>query len=62
MMAWTGIARQVHSREGLRYPSDMTDAQWRQQRCGGSGKAWRSISIGRHSLPSPSVRSRTARS
>lgn len=27
-MAWTGIARREHSREGLRYPSDMTDAEW----------------------------------
>lgn len=27
-MAWTGIARHEHSREGLRYPSDMTDAEW----------------------------------
>jgi len=27
-VAWTGIARREHSREGLRYPSDMTDAQW----------------------------------
>lgn len=28
-MAWTGIARQEHSRKGLRYPSDMTDREWR---------------------------------
>lgn len=28
MVAWTGIARREHSREGLRYPSDMTDAEW----------------------------------
>ena len=27
-MAWTGTARREHSREGLRYPSDMTDAEW----------------------------------
>jgi transposase len=27
-MAWTGIARVDHSREGLRYPSDMTDREW----------------------------------
>lgn len=27
-MTWTGIARREHSREGLRYPSDMTDAEW----------------------------------
>ena len=27
-MAWAGIARREHSREGLRYPSDMTDAEW----------------------------------
>jgi len=27
-MAWTGIARLEHSREGLRYPSDMTDREW----------------------------------
>jgi len=27
-MAWTGIARHEHSREGLRYPSDMTDREW----------------------------------
>ena len=26
-MAWTGIARREHSREGLRYPSDMTDGE-----------------------------------
>ncbi|WP_102324117.1 IS5 family transposase [Komagataeibacter saccharivorans] len=28
MVAWTGIARHEHSRKGLRYPSDMTDAGW----------------------------------
>lgn len=28
MVAWTGIARREHSREGLRYPSDMTDVEW----------------------------------
>lgn len=27
-MTWTGIARREHSREGLRYPSDMTDVEW----------------------------------
>ncbi len=27
-MAWTGIARAEHSREGLRYPSDLTDREW----------------------------------
>lgn len=27
-MAWTGIARREHNREGLRYPSDMTDREW----------------------------------
>lgn len=27
-MAWTGIARCEHSREGLRYPSDMMDGEW----------------------------------
>ena len=27
-MAWTGIARDEHSRKGLRYPSDMTDREW----------------------------------
>ena len=27
-MGWTGIARREHSREGLRYPSDMTDREW----------------------------------
>lgn len=27
-MTWTGIARQEHSRKGLRYPSDMTDREW----------------------------------
>jgi transposase len=27
-MAWTGIARLEHSREGLRYPSDLTDREW----------------------------------
>jgi transposase len=27
-VAWTGIARREHSREGLRYPSDMTDTEW----------------------------------
>ena len=27
-MAWTGIARNEHSREELRYPSDMTDREW----------------------------------
>ena len=28
-MGWTGIVRREHSREGLRYPSDMTERQWR---------------------------------
>ena len=28
MVAWTGIARREHSRDGLRYPSDMTDRDW----------------------------------
>jgi hypothetical protein len=28
-MGWTGIARREHSREGLRYPSDMTEREWR---------------------------------
>lgn len=28
MVTWTGIARREHSREGLRYPSDMTDTEW----------------------------------
>jgi len=28
MVTWIGIARREHSREGLRYPSDMTDAEW----------------------------------
>ena len=27
-MTWTGTARREHSREGLRYPSDMTDVEW----------------------------------
>jgi transposase len=27
-MTWTGIARREHSRDGLRYPSDMTDREW----------------------------------
>lgn len=27
-MGWTGIARHEHSREGLRYPSDMTNGEW----------------------------------
>jgi hypothetical protein len=27
-MGRTGIARREHSREGLRYPSDMTDREW----------------------------------
>ena len=27
-MTWTGIARREHSREGLQYPSDMTDVEW----------------------------------
>jgi transposase len=27
-MAWTSIARREHSREGLRYPTDMTDREW----------------------------------
>ena len=26
-MGWTGIARRGHSREGLRYPSDMTERE-----------------------------------
>ena len=28
IMTWTGIARREHSRDGLRYPSDMTDLEW----------------------------------
>lgn len=28
MVTWTGIARREHSREGLRYSSDMTDVEW----------------------------------
>lgn len=28
MVTWTGIARREHSRDGLRYPSDMTDGEW----------------------------------
>ncbi len=28
MVAWIGIARREHSQEGLRYPSDTTDAEW----------------------------------
>ncbi|WP_155820501.1 transposase, partial [Komagataeibacter europaeus] len=28
MVTWTGIARREHSREGLRYPSDMMDGEW----------------------------------
>lgn len=27
-MTWTGIARREHSRDGLRYPSDMTNREW----------------------------------
>ena len=27
-MGWTGIGRREHSREGLRYPSDMTEREW----------------------------------
>jgi len=27
-VAWTDIARREHSREGLRYPSDVTDTEW----------------------------------
>ena len=27
-MAWTGITRREHSRDGLRYPSDLTDREW----------------------------------
>ena len=27
-MGWTGIAQREHSREGLRYPSDMTERGW----------------------------------
>lgn len=28
MVIWTGTARRKHSREGLRYPSDLTDVEW----------------------------------
>jgi transposase len=28
MDTWAVIAPREHSREGLRYPSDMTDAEW----------------------------------
>lgn len=27
-MAWEDIARSEHRREGLRYPSDLTDLEW----------------------------------
>ena len=27
-MAWTDITREQHKRAGLRYPSDLTDAEW----------------------------------
>jgi putative transposase len=27
-MAWTDITREQHTRTGLRYPSDLTDAEW----------------------------------
>jgi transposase len=27
-MGWTGIARDEHNRESLRYPSDLTDSEW----------------------------------
>jgi transposase len=27
-MGWNGIARREHSREGLRYPSEMTEREW----------------------------------
>jgi hypothetical protein len=27
-MTWTGIARREHSRDGLRYPSDLTEREW----------------------------------
>ena len=27
-MGWTGIARNEHNRESLRYPSDLTDREW----------------------------------
>ena len=27
-MGWTGIARREHSRDGLRYPSDVIDREW----------------------------------
>ena len=27
-MGWTGIARREHSRDGLRYPSELTDREW----------------------------------
>ena len=27
-MGWTGVARREHSREALRYPSDMTEREW----------------------------------
>ena len=27
-MAWTGTSRREHSRDGLRYPSDLTDREW----------------------------------
>ena len=27
-MGWTGIARDEHNRDGLRYPSDLTDREW----------------------------------
>lgn len=28
MLTWPGITRREHSREGLQYPSDMTDVEW----------------------------------
>ena len=27
-MGWTGIARDEHNRESLRYPSDLTNREW----------------------------------
>jgi putative transposase len=27
-MTWTDIARQQHSRDDLRYPTDLTDREW----------------------------------
>ena len=53
MVTWTDIARRKLSRDGLRYPSDMTDVEvGADSAICSSGQAWRPNSDGRHARSS----------